>query len=1579
MPAFQTWITKKAAEKISNDLHTKVTIKYISLSLIDRLNFRGLLIEDRANDTLLYAGSAKVLISDWFFNKQKATLQYIGLSNATVKLQRTDSIWNYQFLADYLASPKKDSSKGIELNLKKISFSDIHLLKKDGWRGEDMDLHLGSMDVDAEEINLSKKVAKINSLAFSKPEFTITNYKGNRPYTPAPTDDNLIKNDPLHLRINSAGWNVQAKEISIRNGSFKDFKDDGKTPSKYFDGTHILFYAVNADFKNMALYKDTITTQLVLSTKERSGFEVKKLSANVKMFPEAMEFHNLDLQTPNSRLKNFYAMRYKTFDDMEDYVSKVEMEGDFDNSYIHSDDIGFFAPELKNWNMKIRMTGKIKGPVDNLNGKNVILVAGKNTLLNGDIHLKGLPLIDQTFIEFKSNDFRTSYADASTLIPKLKEITLPHIDQIDRFRFIGTFIGFIKDFVTKGSIETNLGNIVADVNMKSPDNKPNIYSGNIHTTNFELGQFLGNNNLGKVAFDGNVKGTGLAPTTLNATLDGLISNLVFNNYNYQNITVNGAIAKRKFNGKLISKDPNLDAKLIGLIDFSQHEPIFDFTAEIGKTNLQKLQLIKDSVEFGGKLKFNFTGSNIDNFIGTAKVYDAAIFKNGVQISFDSLLLESTVMDNSKTITVVSNEFDGAIAGEFSIKDLPDAVQTFLNKYYPSYIKPAKAKLENENFSFVISTRKVDDYISFIDKNLSGFNNTTISGRINTKTNQLDINADVPQFGYKKLSFMHSTLKGNGNLDSLSLESNIGEVYANDSLHFPNTQIHLRSSNDLSNLRITTSANRTLNTASINALVQTSQTGVDIKFNSSVFDVSGKTWTIQKGSEFSINQNVVTANNLKIYSDDQQILVTTYPSSNGKWNDIHFDLKKISIGDFSSYLVKSDRFEGLLSGSGDIVNPLSKQSVFSFNGTAVQFRLNNDSVGKLDLAAGYDKSTGLVSAHVNSENKNYHFDLKGIFNTLDSNNAQPVNLSTTFTDTKIDLLEKYLNGIFSNIKGFATGQLNISGPGDQLKYIGDIKLRDAQLKVNYTQCTYKIPSATVAMRDGYIDFGTFQVKDTMGNSATVTRSRLSHHSFNDLGYDFLVNTNKLLVLNTKVSDNNQFYGKVVARANMSLKGPNENMVMQIKGEPIDSSNIFLPMGTSHEDPDVDFLVWKVYGKEMRTQHQHNETNLTVKLDITANNYANVYVIVDPLTGDVMKATGHGNLQMLVGTTDDLTLNGRYEIDHGSYNFNFQSFMRKPFIFREGADNYLQWKGNPYDADIHVEAIYEADNIRFSDLGGNLSRTAAGGDAAMQQYRGPIWVIANLNEKLIHPKIEFQLELPPNSPLKNDPYALLQLSNIQSDQNELNKQVSFLLVFNSFGPLATSNSVFDAPTAVTGVFVNSISGFISNQLSNQFSSIFQKVFNNKNIRFNFNPTVYNGNFTDINTDPTKLTYDRTSLNLSIAQSFLNERLTFSLGSALDFGLTPQQVQAASFQFLPDLTMEYKLTADGRVSINVFYRDSYNYLSVANRTQNRSGTSLAYRRNFDTIDELFKKKKKTTKSKPLIIPQEGTAQEQPKEQSN
>jgi len=1556
LPPVQTWLVRTITNQLSSDLHTTIHIRHVDFSLFNKMILEGALVEDHQKDTILYAGAVKVNITDWWFFRKRAELTYIGLEDATIKLQRKDSIWNYQFIVDYFSGPpKKDTAQGTQLDLKRLEFSHIHVLKRDQWRGEDMELRLGALDMDADSISLSQKIARIRSLTFTRPAFTLTNYDGARP--PFTDTTQVPKNDPLHLRLNPGNWAITAAKVAIKDGSFTHEVPADTHPNKHFDGNHIYFYAINTSFNNLRLHEDTLTAQLNLATKERSGLEIRHLNSRIKWYPEAMEFGHLDLQTGKSHLKNFFAMRFRTLDDMSDFETKIHMEADFTDADINSDDIACFAPELKDWKKHIRITGHLHGPVADLNGRNVVLQAGSNTLLNGDIRLKGLPHIDTTFIEFKSNDFRTTYKDMAGLFPGLKTITQPRLDSIQYLRFKGSFTGYVRDFVTNGTIETNLGALITDVHMKIPQSAPPIYSGNLSTVNFALGTFTDNDELGDIAFTGKVNGQGLKPATLNATLDGSIQHLDFHNYVYQNIQVNGTIAKKKFNGELHVNDSNLNARLNGLVDFSLAQPKFNFEAEVAKANLNNLNFVSKPVAFNGKFKCNFTGDNIDNFLGTASIYDASIFKNGQRVSFDSLNLESSIIDNNKTITVVSNEFDGAIVGEFSIHDLPASFQTFLNKYYPSYIKPAKTIPINQNFSFVITTKKVDEYIDLFEKDLKGFNNTGISGRINTRDNLLDLNADVPAFGYKNIAFNNVTLKGRGNLDTLSIETNIGEVYLNDSLHFPGTHIQLKSSNDLSKIQVTTSANQTLNSASLSAQVQTLATGVRIKFDPSTFEINSKTWMIDKDGELAFDRNVVSADGLRIHSGDQQVLIATHPSGEGNWNDAHIDLKNINIGDFTPYFVRSERLEGLLTGTIDMTDPFGNREAF-FTGEADQFRFANDSIGRLQLGANYRKTTGLVNATIHSDNKNYHFDLKGLINTADSSTGPPIDINADVTDTRIDLLEKYLGDIFTNLTGTATGKLEIVGPANRLQYLGTVQLKDAGLKVNYTQCTYKIPSATIQFKRDTIDFGTIQIKDKFGHTADLTRGRLMHHAFNDLAFDFAMNTNRLLLLDTKATDNNQFYGTVIGKANLTLKGPENNMVMNIKGEPTDSSNIYLPPSVNRESGDADFIVWKVYGKEMKTQvSDHQSANLQVNMDMYANNYATVYVILDPLSGDIIKANGHGTLNMRVGTTQPLTLTGRYDIDHGNYKFNFQSFIHKPFILSEDAGNYIQWNGDPYDATIDIEALYRAEGVRFSDLGLSSASGLAYTSDNVRKYRGDIMVIADLTGKLMHPDIDFQIELPPNSPLKNDQSALWLLQKIQNDKNELNKQVSTLLVFNSFVPLSTSTNNFDATNAFTGVVVNSISGVISNALSKQFYHILEKIFNDKNIRFNFSTTLYNGsNALADNVDQSRSGLDRTNLNLSIGRSFLNERLTLTFGSGFDFGMTSQQAAAASFQFLPDISAEYKITPDGRIVLTFFYRDSYNYLSSGSHTQNSSGASISYRRDFDRIDELFRKKKKT-----------------------
>ena len=170
------------------------------------MKLNGVLVKDLKGDTLISSGQVRLNITDWFFVKDKIELKYIGLTDTYLHLYRKDSVWNYQFLADYFGASSTSDKKTIQLQMHDIDIAGFHLMKEDAWRGEDMELNLGALTMNAEQLDLSHKIAVIHLLKFTKPDFSIRSYNGRRPFSIP--DSSVAKNDPRHLRWNPSDWNI---------------------------------------------------------------------------------------------------------------------------------------------------------------------------------------------------------------------------------------------------------------------------------------------------------------------------------------------------------------------------------------------------------------------------------------------------------------------------------------------------------------------------------------------------------------------------------------------------------------------------------------------------------------------------------------------------------------------------------------------------------------------------------------------------------------------------------------------------------------------------------------------------------------------------------------------------------------------------------------------------------------------------------------------------------------------------------------------------------------------------------------------------------------------------------------------------------------------------------------------------------------------------------------------------------------------------------------------------------------------------------------------------------------------------
>jgi len=1552
----QNWLARQVTNKLSKELQTHISIKHVRFHFFDKMDLDSVLVEDQKKDTLLFAGTVQVRITDWFFLKDKAELEYVGLSNAIVNFNRTDSVWNYNFLGKYFASSDTSTKKkaGIAFNLKKVVMNNVAFVQKDAWLGTDFTARVKSLDLDANEITLTGKTVDVANLELVEPYYATYNYQGRKPKD---TDSTKKKN------ASPFDWTIVLHNIKLTNGRFKTDNESRLAAAGVFDPEHIDFSQITGSFKDVGWAKDTIRGAVNISAKERSGLVVKALRATTTFHAQAMIFDNLYLQTNRSTLSNYFSMKFKN--GMADFVHSVMMEANFNKASLASDDIAFFAPEAKDWNRVIGIDGRVKGTIDALNARDLELWAGNKTYINGNVSLVGLPNINETLINLEAKELRTTYADAVNFVPSLRNVTTPDLRALGYLQFKGTYTGFINDFVTYGTIQTALGTLTTDLHMTVPKKGEPTYAGRLSTNNFQLGRFLNSPQLGVVDFHGKIKGQGFDWETLDMDINGTIRRFEFGDYVYQNITTKGRLSNRKFNGDVVVKDPNADLHLTGLIDFTGKVPVFNAKADIVKANLKALQLSKEDIELSGAFDLNLQGSSLSDLLGSARISGATVLHNGKRLGFDSLSVSSGYVDGIKTLRLTSNEFDATVKGSFDLKALPDAFTVFLTRYYPSYIE-APRNVQPQNFTFDITTGVVEDYVKLIDTSLSGFNNSHISGSLNTIANTMTVDADVPYFSYKQYNFSDVKVNGSGNLQKLVVKGQVTNAVVSSTLNFPQTTFSIEAQNDVSDVTINTAANQAINQANLSAQIKTFSDGATVLFNPSSFVLNGKNWSIEQGGELNFRRNSIVQGQLLLKESNQEIQIATQPSAIGNWNDLHISLHNLNLGDVSPFILPKNRLEGLLQGEIVVEDPQDKFNVTA-NLHTDELRLDNDSIGRVEAAALYNNRTGMLTARGNNVDPDHHIDFDLAMDFKDSANTFTDRISLHPKNFELKYLERFLSGIFSDIQGYLTGDIDIVGEGANRNYLAKARLKDAGFRVEFTQVFYKIEDTEIELKKNEIDLNGIRLRDRRGNLAVV-RGKITHHSFLDMYYDIVVQSQsrQLELLNTNYNDNQQFYGRAWGSGTFVLVGPQNNMLMNIdvRASETDSSYITLPPSRTSQSSQAPFMVERKYGREMTPARLSGAaTNLDIAVTVAANPLVNMEVILDELTGDVIKGRGSGILTISSGTTSPLTINGRYNIEEGNYLFTFQSFFKKPFVLRKGSNNYIEWSGDPYKANVHLEAVYTAENVSFAPLGSTLI-TDPKEAAEVQRLRDDVNVIATLTGDLFSPNISFQLDFPSNSAIFRQPSVAFGIQQLEKNPTELNKQVTYLIVFNSFAPYENAQANVGNPFGEA--ISSTISGLLFGEVNRRINELLSKVLQQNKLTLNFTGSLYNRNL--INPDQRSLLrINQGDVNVTVGKSLFEGRLNFTVGGTFDVPIQSDFQQ--SIRLFPDVTIELLLNKSGSVRATFFYRENVDFLNAATTAGSlqtrRYGASISYGKEFDSVTGLVtgdKKKKGRGKRKPV-----------------
>lgn len=1550
----QEYLAHRASDYLSNKLKTKVAVAHLRVDFLNHLLLQGTYIEDQAHDTLLYAGELQVRITDLVFSEKKTTLQYIGLSNTYVHLYRTPTskVWNYDFLADaFSAPPKKEQkqTKPFELDLRKVMLENVRFHMDDKWVGEDMDYDIGSLAVNAHGLDVNNKVLDIDDIDIRHAGVYLNEYKGGRPSRLRPPKVDTFDTTPF----NSERWTIKVKTLNLQNSLF-NLTADTKVPQPgHFDENHLDIRDINVAANTITIIGDTIRGNVTnMTAKDRCGLQVKKMVSKVSVSPIASICSDLYMETGYSKIQNYYAMHYKHFPDFLNYIDSVQMVGRLKDAYIDVRDIAYFAPELKDFpEMKLHVSGEGKGSVADLSAKHLNVSDG-NVVVKGDVAMKGLPDIYKTHITFTDGDILTTGKGILHYVPSLKDNPNVAIEKITYGYFKGQYDGYIENFSVNGIFKTNLGTLVTNVKLAIPGFRANsaVYSGTIATDRLQIGTFFRQPLFGELTCNEKISGNSFNPDLVQMNVDGNVSELGVNGYNYHNIQNSGVLAKKRFDGKLLVDDPNLALEFDGGFDYSGKEIKVNATAHLLGSDFKSLNLTSENITASADFDLNCTGSNIDNFSGYAKLFNINMRRNTHRLDIDSVYLNSLGDGKQRQLTVQSDAFTASIKGDYQISKLPQTIQYYLSQYIPNYIKPPLTYAPDQNLEFAINTASIDSIFAVTLPVIRGFDSSKISGSLNSSTQKLVLNATIPYCSIGKFHMSNVTIQSAGNFDQLGVNTTIDNIAYGDTLFNASLSLTTAVANDSISFNLATVSPDKSSSITLNGQILAKHDSLFLSVLPSQFYLNQVKWDIAGGSKVVYSDKYLLVQDVSVSSGIQRISAATQLQNNDK--SILISTENLDLSQFGSWAgLAVYQPDGRMNGN-IVIDKIFDDLFISANLKATNVKLGADTIGTISLIGNYNgaKQLLILDPQTGVYRDNASVIASGKI-SFDSSTTEQLDGMMQFNNTPVSWSSPFLIGLMSKLSGTVNGTINFGGSSYDPQMKGSLELKNGVVKVDYTGCTYTIPAATIAVTNKLISFKDVQVFDVNKNMADLY-GHFTHNMFKEMRMRVTLRAEKMEVLNLTLNDNNLFYGNVIASMDsFTIRGPFNNIRLNAYNiAPAAKSRLYIPVPSGGNVGTYNYVTFKTYGKNQEKAVKKSKDRITINLDANMNTLLDMHIILDASTGDEIAANGTGNIQLEIPPNNDMHITGIYTINNGLYTLTFkQLFINRQFRLNQGG--IINFNGPFAETNLNIDAVYST-KAKLYDLLTDADKPFVKNNELIDAQT-PQWVdvLLHVSGPIYTPRLTFDLDLEDKH--SQGTLAHRKLMIINGDDRQKFDQVGSLLLIGDFIP----PEGVGGSTVLSGT-VNNLSQIISTTASTGLTNIVNRIIGERNLNVAVRYTNYN--YSDQTAG-----INRNQLKLGVTKNYFNDRLLVSVGSTSDWGKPASTSAATSFNITGDFRIQYVLSQTSGLRLNAFRTSDYDI--TLDRDIVRSGMGISWRKSFDNLGEFFQgnryeRKKKAEEEKKI-----------------
>ena len=1472
------------------------------------------------------------------------------------------------YLVDQVTASLKERL-GIEVSVGRVDFRPFaSLLLRDVFIADlkgDTLLHSGRIAVTLLGLKLAPSNIELGRANFDQTTFNfVTDSSGVMNLS------GLIRKikETFPSKKDSSDFRLSANSISISNSRFILKKTAPKARNSDFgmNFQDMNFSNFNLKVDNLYIHRDTVALSInSLNFSDHSGFKLDNLRANFSLCRSNMKFDKLRLQAHDSNIRlNRLNFAFSSWKDFGNFVHSVELDAQFAGTYLKTSTLSYFAPVFRKVDLAVSVDGHVKGTISDLRGKGLELRYGSQTLLRTNFNITGLPDIKQTLMVIDLYELSTNREDLAAITnPSSGKplVNLPqNFDMLSTLTYKGNFTGYLNNFVAYGNLTSAIGSIAVDLSFV-PDKSNNIdINGNLRTTQLDVGKFSNSPILGKATLSASLNGTIDNQRKINFFTNATINSLQANSYTYNDIVISGNLTNKTYSGSVRLNDPNCKLNFMGIIDFSDTIPVFDFSAFVPKLDLVKLNLNKkDSVSQASfLLTTKFRGSNLDNSSGEIKVVNSMYRNQHGEFKLDDVTINADNKEDSKVITLQSDFAEGELRSKYNYSKF----FTYLNNLVLKYIPAMKPESETESSTVAFTGVEKPEYNDYLVKfrlkktekitsvlmpQLSIAENTSIFGILNPDLQTFSFKVRVPQMRFGNTGIKDLAAEGQTK-DSLFTASINTPLITIGSSKIENFKISSYLSHNLLNLAIgwqntQQPASRGLieATADFTSYNKNGQL-TSIAFNPSTFVINDSLWNLSP-STVVIDTASVKFNSFSIRSRNQHFNIDGKLSASNM-DTLKVNLLNMDISYLNLYLQnRGYNVSGTINGFAEINSAYQNPTLFS-KLSINKLILNSNPIGNVTFSSTWINSEKRMAVELTNNHEDT-LTLKATGNLYTDDGS--MDFLVDVNRVKLVHLAPLLKGSVSDLSGNVNGKIRVNGKTSKPMLNGNLSFSNATLTVDFLKSTFTI-NDKISVDNSNLYFRNFKITDRFNRVATINGD-IKTNSFKDINFNIGMAAENFLCMNTTEHDNSQFYGTVFGTGPIFITGKPDNLNFNINLKTEGKTAIYLPISTEKTVKQNNFISFVssnpdqiVIDEPVATKK--SKVNLNLNLDLLVTPDAEVQIIIDKKLGDIIKANGSGNLKMEISPEKDVfRMFGNFDIEKGDYLFTLQGVINKKFTIMPGSS--ITWNGGPLDATMNIEAAYRVKTSLKQLLMDERYTT-----------RVPVDCKIFLTQKLTSPVIKFGIEVP-----NADAETKALVDGALNTEEKVNTQFLGLLVINSF--IADPNQAGMMTQSSSSMGTMGLYNTASELLSNQFSNWISQWSNSVDIGVNYRP----GMESELSSN---------QMEVALSTQLLNDRV--SINGNVDVGR-----RSTSSPIAGDFNIDVKLNQSGKLRLKAFARTNDDLLPTNQQNSYTTGVGVLYREDFNNMKDLRRRIRNTFNSEesfsPIIVPENSSQPDSTKDKTS